>query len=127
MRTFIATVALIGLLAAPATAATEKTVTKKSAVGDYAITQVSATIKNPKRIRVRVVASPSQKVSLTWLIMCSKGFSSSSKSGQQNVAAPHTRTLSHPMLSKADSCIVSANSQLAGSGKITLSVLATKR
>jgi hypothetical protein len=126
-KTIPVVVLLASVFCSAAVASSEKVVAKRSATGDYAITQVTATVKNPKRIRVRVVTSPSQKASLTWTILCSKGFSASTKDGQLNVTAPYTKTISHPMLSKASSCIVSANSQLDDSGKVTISILATKR
>jgi hypothetical protein len=113
--------------AAVETAAKTKTKThvidRQRSSGDFAIAQASGDVDNPGKIRLRVSASPSQKVEATWMVVCSKGLGASgSKDGQFKARAPLSKTLKLPM-SNPDSCTVSANAQLSDSGKVTVTLV----
>ena len=47
--------------------------------------------------------------------------------GQEDAQAPYEKVLSHPMLRRADSCIVSANAQLDEGGRMTVAIRAARR
>jgi hypothetical protein len=122
---YVGTVAVIvaAACAGAAFAAGGKIIGSSSAAGDYAIAQASGTAKHPHAVLVRVTAKPSQRVSGAWSLVCTKGFGAGTKSGNVKGRAPFTQPLTLPMRS-VDSCIVSANAQLSGSGRITVQLLA---
>ena len=99
-----------------------KVIGSGSGAGDYAVTAASGTANHPHVIYVRVTASPAQSVLVSWDLVCSKGFSAGSKSGQFNARTPVMRALKMPM-NGVSSCIVSADAQLSGSGRLTVQVL----
>lgn len=117
-------VALASLASATlAPLANAKTIAKGHASGDYAVTQAAGTVKRPGTIRVKVTASPRQKVSVSWTMVCTKGTNAGSKSGQFEARTNVNRALKKPM-SHTDSCTVSANAQLSGSGKVSIAITA---
>lgn len=122
MRRLIIPVLVAATALVLAGAATGKTIDMSSASGDYAIAQASGTINNPHRIRVRVTAKPRQRVEVSWTMTCGRGTSAASKSGQYKARTTTTRTLRQPMR-HADQCVVAANAQLDGSGKVTIRIL----
>ena len=100
-----------------------KTIASGRASGDYAIAQATGEAKSPRTIKLRVTATPSQRVSVAWTMVCVEGMGAGSKSGQFEATAPLTRALRKPS-SRPDSCTVSANAQLSESGKVVVRITA---
>jgi hypothetical protein len=119
----IPAVAILALGAGPASASTNGS-TSNSGVhhaghcigrGDYAICSAGGNAIRPRHIRIHVRASPNQHVSGAWLVVCSRGSGVGSRSGSFSGMTPRNRTIRqnyrHP-----DSCTVSADAQLSGTG-----------
>ncbi len=115
--TITITALLVVALAVPASATTYKKIGQKSASGDFAIAIASGTAKHPKGVYVAVFATPKQKVSVNWTLICSKGLGAGSKSGDHETSSNAKRKMRLPMGSP-DSCTVSAGGSLARGGKI---------
>lgn len=115
--------ASIGLMASPALAspaAGARTIASCKAQGEYAICDAAGTARHhPVTIVLHVRAYPRQSVQGAWSIVCSRGFSAGSSSGQFNGGTPINRTLHHPYR-HPDSCIVSADGQLSHGGHLHL-------
>jgi hypothetical protein len=110
----------VALAAAPSAEA--KPIDTGSASGDYAIAQASGNVKKPGTIRVKVTASPRQKVSVNWTMVCSQpDGGAGSKDGKFTAKTPVTRTLKKPA-KKVTDCTVSALAQLSDSGKIKITL-----
>jgi hypothetical protein len=91
------------------------------ASGDFAVAQASGTVANPSRIELRVVASPPQAATVTWTMVCQEaGGGVGSKSGQTTLQLPTTESL--PLPAPSNSCDVSVNSQLSGSGVLQIAI-----
>jgi hypothetical protein len=128
MRTLKITAAFAALALAltptAAMAARVHTFAHKSASGDFAIALAGGTVKHPGRITVKVTASPRQRVSVTWNMVCGKGTSAGSKSGDFKARAPVIRALRQPMRNP-DNCTVSASAQLDKGGRVTVALRST--
>lgn len=85
--------------------------------GDFAICIASGTAHHPGKIRVHVGASPRQRVTVSWNMVCSRGLSAASKSGQFTARTRINRVMRHPFR-RPDTCIVAAGGQLAGRGRL---------
>ena len=91
------------------------------ATGDYAVASASGTANSPHRVAVVVSATPSQRVQVSWNLVCSEtGGGVGSKSGQVTVSAPTTVPI--PLPAPSTSCIVSTVGQLQASGNLTLQI-----
>jgi hypothetical protein len=118
----IAVAASVAACTATATARPFKTIGTGKASGDYAVAQASGTVENPGIIRVKVTATPRQKVNVTWSMVCSQpGGGAGSKDGQFTARTTVTRTLSKPA-SRVTDCSVSALAQLPDGGKIRITL-----
>ena len=106
--------------AAAATALAKK-IGSATASGDYAIATASGDAKHPHKIKVKVTSSPRQRVDVSWLVVCSKGYGAGSKSGQFHHKTNVTRRLKMPM-KHPDDCTIAATAQLDQGGhlKVTL-------
>jgi hypothetical protein len=112
------------LLATTFTATAEaRVIGRASASGDYATAVASGSVENPSSIRVRVIASRRQGISVYWSVVCSKGFGAGSKSGQfERRTRRVTRRLRLPMRDP-DDCTVSASGSLDRGGRIRVLLL----
>jgi len=82
--------------------------------------------RHPLIIRVHVAAIPNQRVSGAWTAVCSKGLGAGSKSGQVGGRTPVSRRIKLPY-THPDSCTVSADAQLARSGRLHVWITAYER
>lgn len=85
--------------------------------GDFATCVEAGDATKPVTIQVHVTASPNQSVSVAWDDVCSLGLSAASSSGQFTARTPIVRTIHHPF-THPDSCTISADAQLSGSGSL---------
>ena len=123
MKRLISALAVLGLAAFPAVAAA-RTIGTARASGDFAIALASGHTSHPHTIKVRVTSSPHQRVSVSWTMVCSKGFGAGSKSGDFAARTTVTRTLRMPYR-HPDDCTVSASAQLARGGHVKVTLLGT--
>jgi hypothetical protein len=111
-----------------------------NAAGDYATTVVSATVEHPISLAVVLYTSRPQQVDVTWSMVCSRGFSAGSRSGQFTLlttkvpatpthhAGPWSLREIKPIpMANSDSCTVSADAQLSGGGSLRLELLGIHR
>lgn len=95
---------------------------RHSASGDFATTIASGRAKRPTALYMRVLARPNQGIAANWLILCSKGLGSGSKSGKFSAMTPVTRRLRMPM-ARPSNCSVSGSARLRRSGRVTVLLL----
>jgi hypothetical protein len=88
-----------------------------SAHGDFATCVATRTAHHPAAIWVHVLASPRQRVLVSWTMTCSKGKGAGGKSGKFHAAAPVNRKIRQPY-KHPDSCVVAAGAVLSGSGHL---------
>ena len=111
------------VVALPATAEARVIGTAK-AKGRHASALVSAASQNPSRLYVRISSSPRQRVSVSWHAICWRGDASGSKSGTFKARTTVKRKIRMPKRNP-DRCTLSANGRLAGSGRITVQLVAS--
>lgn len=111
-----ATGALLVATGVPAVASA-RTIGRASASGDYAIALASGHVNHPRRMYVKVTSSPHQSVSVSWTMVCSRGFGAGSKSGQFTRRTTVRRKLKMPYR-RPDDCTVSASAQLDNGGHV---------
>lgn len=101
---------------------------QRSASGEAAIAQAEGIIPNPEIIRLRVVAEPPQKVTVSYTLLCTVGGKTGGDSGQFSEDTPIDREIDLPD-GKPTECNVSSNAQLeAGvSGKVTMKLRGQER
>jgi hypothetical protein len=112
-----------------------------TAAGDYATTVATGTATRPRTIEIVIYTSSRQSgIDAAWNIVCTRGLGAGSKSGQfttgtygkappsptggrgwWTIKGPLRMPMAHP-----DSCIVSVDAQLSGSGTIKLQILAVR-
>lgn len=137
IRTAVATLLALGALAAPAATAQASTAPKVYDIGHCTATGQDAecitgggNISRPAQIWVNVHASPNQKVDVYWDMVCSKGYSASSRDGNFTAMTPiKSHRLPLPMKNPS-SCIATASVSLhtfGAKGSITAWLTATKR
>lgn len=119
--------------AAPAAASTNgaasahnkvRTFASCRAQGDFAICVAGGNVNRPVQLRVHVYASPKQRVSGAWDVVCAKGTGAGSESGTISGTTTINRKLRMPY-AHPDSCTASADAQLAKGGKIHVWLTAT--
>jgi hypothetical protein len=120
IRWLIGGTVTVGMFTAPLAFA--KRIDTKTASGDFATTIASGTVEHPRSIRVRVTASPTQRVTGNWTLVCSKGVGAGSKQGQFSGRTPLTRRMKLPMAGP-DSCTVAAGGSLDRGGRIRVTIL----
>ena len=84
---------------------------------DFATCVASGSVNNPLYIRVHVKASPNQRETGSWNMVCSWGTSAGSTSGTVNGTTPRAKRLRMPF-GNPDSCDVAADAQISGGGSI---------
>jgi hypothetical protein len=115
--------AAVATLALPAVA-DARNIGSSGASGDYAVAVASGTATNPHSLWVKVTSSPHQRVSVSWTVVCSRGFGAGSKSGQFTARTTTRRKLRLPMR-HPDNCTASASAQLeSGSGHLRVTMQA---
>ena len=94
-------------------------------VGPFVVAQARGTIRNPGQVRLRVSASPRQKVTVDWQLSCFRNRQVKVGRGRYRTKAPDTRSISVPM-SGAETCIATAGAQLTryGTGRVKVAVVA---
>jgi hypothetical protein len=118
-----AIVATTALLAVPAAAYASHKIGSKSGEGDFAIAIASGQANHPSRLSVKITSKPAQHVTGNWTVICSKGTSAGSKSGELAGTGTFTRRLKMNTRNP-DSCTVSAAGSLDRGGKIRVTLLA---
>lgn len=93
--------------------------------GAFVVAQARGTIRNPTSVRLRVSASPKQKVTVDWQLSCYRKRHVEVGKGKYRTKAPDTRAISVPM-SGAETCIAVAGAQLTryGTGRVKVAVVA---
>jgi hypothetical protein len=122
-RSLTATLVIVAVVAPLALAASSKVIARETASGDYAIAIAAGSATRPHVVEVKITASPNQRVSGAYTIVCSKGFGAGSKSGQFAGRTPMVRKMRFPMRNP-DDCTASASGQLDGSGRIVVTLIA---
>lgn len=137
IRILAATVLALGALTIPAATAQASTSSTVYDIGHCTATGQDAqcltgggNIGRPAAIWVNVHAKPNQKVDVFWDMVCSKGFSGSSRDGNFTAMTPiKSHRLPLPMKNPS-SCLASASVSLhtfGAKGSITAWLTATKR
>ena len=85
--------------------------------GGFATCEASGSVNRPIRIKVHVKASPNQRFTGNWSMVCSKGTGAASTSGTVSGLTPRVKELRMPF-ANPDSCDVAAIASLNGSGSI---------
>ena len=119
------TAALMLATAIPASASTVYQAGSCQAKGDYATCVASGNMTRPSSIWVNFHAFPSQKVDVSWDMVCSEGSGAGSKSGSftDNNGIGGWK-IQHPY-ARPDSCSVAAGAQLEGSSGTKINVWLT--
>jgi hypothetical protein len=93
--------------------------------GDFVVAQARGTVRNPSGVRLRVGATPKQRVTVDWQLSCFKNRQVRVGKGKYRTKAPDERGIQLPM-SGAETCIATAGAQLTrhGSGRVKISVVA---
>jgi hypothetical protein len=93
--------------------------------GDFVVAQARGTIRNPGLVRLRVSASPRQRVTVDWQLSCFRNRRVKVGRGRYRTRAPSTRAISVPMAG-AETCIATAGAQLTryGRGIVKVAVVA---
>jgi hypothetical protein len=93
--------------------------------GDFVVAQARGTIRNPGLVRLRVSASPRQRVTVDWQLSCFRNRRVKVGRGRYRTRAPSTRAISVPMPG-AETCIATAGAQLTryGRGIVKVAVVA---
>jgi len=111
---------------AAASAAKFKKFDRQVASGKLASTQASGTVDNPGDLLLSIKATPAQRAQMSWTITCSKGSGAGTEAGLRTLQTPVSLVLKQPMEDN-DSCLVSANARLLGSGNIILKLASSPR
>ena len=108
----------------PASITELKQIQSGEASGDYAVAQVTGTVKDPSKIELRITAKPAQSGTVSWNMVCTqKNLGAGTKSGQVEKQLPATMTLQLPAAAdKLKDCIVSGNVQIKQSGTATIAI-----
>lgn len=109
-------------LASTALAAPWRVVGRGAASGDFTIAVASANTNRPLGLAVRIVAAPNQRASGTWTVVCSKGPTVRSRSGQFRLTTPVTRVVPLPV-ARPDSCIATGSAALVSAGTVRVEIL----
>jgi hypothetical protein len=93
--------------------------------GAFVVAQARGTIRNPGLVRLRVSASPAQRVTVDWQLSCFRNRRVKVGRGRYRTRAPSTRAISVPMAG-AETCIATAGAQLTryGHGIVKVAVVA---
>jgi hypothetical protein len=115
--------ALVGVACASAAAAAPwRVIARTSLSGDFAVALLSAKAAEPAGLAVRVVATPRQRVSGSWTVVCSEGSTTRRASGRFAAITPATRVVRLPTR-RPDSCIVGAVASTLEPGALRLQIL----
>jgi hypothetical protein len=98
---------------------------QETANGDYAVAAAAGNVDRPKAIYLRVKSRPHQKVTGSWLVICSRGYGAGSKDGDFQGQTPLVRRLKMPY-KRPSSCTVSASAQLSDGGFLKVQLYAAR-
>lgn len=104
---------------------TRKVIASKSIQGDYATIIASGTAVSPARIQAQAIVVPDQRVRVSWTMVCSNDAGAASKSGSYSDFSRVGRTLQFPFRNPT-SCTVAASASIAGSGRLTIRLIASR-
>jgi hypothetical protein len=113
----------VAVLALPAVAFASRVIATKSGQGDHAVAIAGGTAKKPKALYVKITTTPAQHATGNWTLVCSRGTSAGSKSGDFSGRGTFQRTVKLP-IKHPNTCTVSAAGSLDGSGRIRVTLLA---
>ena len=89
--------------------------------GEYAVAYTGGNFQHPSQISLHVSASPAQKGSLVWNVVCYEDSGGIGRlEGRATIDLPATKTL--PLPAPSHTCTVSANVQLSKSGTVMISI-----
>ena len=96
--------------------------------GKRAMATVEGIVENPIAIALRASAAPKQRVVVTWGLSCPKDDDAKDRGtgGTYTTTPPNVRALELPKRTIAF-CAVRAEAQLARSGRVRLTLLASRR
>lgn len=109
----------------PAPVGTSGVIDEARREGPFVVAQARGTIRNPGLVRLRVSASPRQRVTVDWQLSCFRDRRVRVGRGRYRAKAPDTRAISIPMAG-AETCIATAGAQLTryGRGRVKVAVVA---
>jgi hypothetical protein len=96
---------------------------RQTATGSHASATASADARHYTSFTVEVDASPEQRVTGGWVVSCHAGTASSRESGDFSRRTPLT---AHTARIFGEGCTVVATATLAGSGRVTVKLLAAQ-
>jgi hypothetical protein len=108
---------LVVSVALPASATTRYNAGNCTSKGGFATCEASGSAYHPYAFYINYASSPRQKLTVFWSMVCSKGTSAASGSGQFTVTGKGEKWVRHP-LTEPDSCDIAAEGSLNGSGWI---------
>lgn len=129
LKLLVAALVSAAALVGTALAATpEKVVASKTVTGGFAMARTTATVQNPAAIRVKVFSSPRQSVIVTWRLTCTKGTKTRRTSKQYPpVITPTARAVPLSLVAPGRCTIVATGQLDKGEGRVTTSILASRR
>jgi hypothetical protein len=96
-------------------------IARSSSSGPYALTITTGSAAAPQGVSVGVLASPNQRVSGIWVVVCTKELDVGSKQGNLSGRTPLSVAIPLPVHSPED-CTVTAEAQLSRSGRVTVRI-----
>jgi hypothetical protein len=109
----------------PAPVGTSGVIDEARREGAFVVAQARGTIRHPGQVRLRVSASPRQRVTVDWQLSCFRNRRVKVGRGRYRTKAPDTRAIAVPMAG-AETCIATAGAQLTryGTGRVKVAVVA---
>src|SRR5579862_5043215 len=117
----VVTTTSLALASGAGARATGTNVTSASASGPGAVAAATGSASHPRLITVSIATVPSQRVTGTWSVVCTNGFSAGPK-GEAATVTPLTRTFTFPATGPAQ-CHARATARLSGSGRVTVQIV----
>jgi hypothetical protein len=119
LRPAAAALALLSLVLAPGVGARPTdTVSTATASGPGATVSTSGSASHPRAVTISIEATPTQKVTGTWSLVCSNG----ARSGQSGAITPLTRTFTFPAATSPARCTARATVHLSHDGRLTVQI-----
>lgn len=99
-----------------------KVVMTRQASGDFASVVAVGNTRHPRAVAVRILATPDQRVTGAWAIVCTKHLGVGSKHGDLDGPTPLLKVM--PLtISRPERCTFTASAQLQSSGTISVQIL----
>jgi ABC-type antimicrobial peptide transport system ATPase subunit len=110
------------LVSSTAAALRWKVVMTRQASGDFASVVAVGNTSHPSAVAARIVATPDQRVTGAWAIVCTKHLGVGSKRGDLDGTTPLLKVM--PLtISRPTRCTFTASAQLQSSGTISVQIL----